>query len=99
MNAETPPIMTQDCGLTYMVEQGVNGWVVPPKDHAALVKVLREALTGADLKAMGRRGRQAAESRFTWTNNASLVIAGLRGDPDTTPPLPPDAQLPRARPA
>lgn len=85
MMAETPPIMTTDCGLVYTVDQGRNGWAIPPKDHGALVEVLREALTRSDLKAMGKRGRETVEGRFTWRRNAELVIKGLNGEPDPLP--------------
>lgn len=88
MSAETPPIMTSDCGLIYLVEQGINGWVVPPKDHAALANVLHEALTKADLKAMGKHGRVSVGNQFDWRVNGATVVAGLRGDPDPMPPLP-----------
>lgn len=87
MMAETPPIMTTDCGLAYIIDQGRNGWMIPPKDHKALVDVLREALTKADLKAMGKVGRKTCDGRFTWKQNAELVVKGLGGEPDPLPAM------------
>ncbi len=85
MASETPVIMCSDCGLAGYIQPGVHGWIVPPRDHGALVGVLREALTQADLKAMGRAGRQLVESRWTWENNARNIQRGLRGEPDPDP--------------
>lgn len=85
MMAETPPIMTTDCGLAYIIDQGKNGWMIKPKDHQAIVDVLREALTKADLKTMGKLGRKTCDGRFLWTRNAELVVKGLKGEPDPLP--------------
>jgi glycosyltransferase involved in cell wall biosynthesis len=59
------------------IEQNVHGWIVPPKDHAALVAALRDALTRADLEAMGRRGHALVEERFSWEKNARTILEAL----------------------
>lgn len=82
MAGETPVIMTTDCGMTHYIRHGVHGWIIPHHDEDALVAALVEALTKADLKAMGRAGRAMVEKRLTWRNNALQVLAGLRGEPE-----------------
>ena len=85
MAAETPVIMTWDCGVAFLIEPGKHGWVLPPKDHAALVSALTEALTTANLTTMGRAGRAHVESRYTWEQSAQTLLAGIRGEPDPHP--------------
>ncbi|HVZ94461.1 MAG TPA: glycosyltransferase family 4 protein [Phycisphaerales bacterium] len=82
MAGETPVIMTTDCGMTHYIKHGVHGWIIPHHDEDALVNALTEALTTADLKAMGKAGREMVERRLTWRNNALQILAGLRGEPE-----------------
>ena len=77
MGAGTPSIMTSDCGVAPFVENGRQGWVVPPRDHEALVVTLKTALGDADLAAMGKAGIELVEERFTWERNASDLLATL----------------------
>ncbi len=54
-------------GLTFTIEDGVTGYLVPPKDPPALANRLRDVLTDEPLRlAMGRRARQRVVERFTW---------------------------------
>jgi glycosyltransferase involved in cell wall biosynthesis len=49
-----------------VVEHGVNGLLVPPGDAAALAQaILRLVRDSAERAAMGTRGRQIFETRFT----------------------------------
>jgi glycosyltransferase involved in cell wall biosynthesis len=75
--ARTPIILSSDSGMAAEIEQNVHGWIVPPKDHAALVAALRDALTRADLEAMGRRGHALVEERFSWEKNARTILEAL----------------------
>lgn len=53
--------------LAFVVEEENIGWVVPPHDPKALVKVIREAYANQDqLAAMGARARKAAEEKYTF---------------------------------
>lgn len=77
MGAGTPAIMTQDCGVAPFIERGQHGWIVPPRDHGALVTALRAAFNGADLEAMGAAGRRLVDERFDWGRNAQDFLAAL----------------------
>ena len=79
MGAGTPAIMTSDCGVAPFVENGRQGWVVPPRDHEALVVTLKTALHDADLTAMGKAGIELVEERFAWERNARDLLATLNG--------------------
>lgn len=48
---------------------GDEGWVVPPRDHAALVAALNTALNSPDLAAMGRRARARIEAQYAMAQN------------------------------
>ncbi len=55
-----PVISTYIAGIPELVENEVNGWLVPAGSPDALVDALRAAVTtpAAKLQAMGRRGRE-----------------------------------------
>jgi glycosyltransferase involved in cell wall biosynthesis len=62
-----PIVATMAGGLPDKVEPGVNGWLVPPGDAAALANAIRRAL--ADRTAlidMGARSRAIVEREFSW---------------------------------
>ncbi|MGQ9663699.1 MAG: glycosyltransferase, partial [Kiritimatiellia bacterium] len=53
-------------GIPEMVQDGVNGFLVPPGDEEALADRLRWVLTHPDeVRAMGERAREFARSFFS----------------------------------
>jgi len=53
--------------LALVVEEENIGWIVPPHNPEALVKVIREAYVNKDqLAPMGMRARIAAEEKYTF---------------------------------
>jgi glycosyltransferase involved in cell wall biosynthesis len=85
MGGETPVIMTWDCGVAALIRDRVHGWVIQPQSQPALEEAIIEAITKADLPAMGRAGRQLVEARFTWRDTARAIIAGIQGAPSPIP--------------
>jgi glycosyltransferase involved in cell wall biosynthesis len=61
-------VATAAGGLPDKVRPGVNGWLVPPGDAAALVRAIGEAVASSDLAALGREGRAIVEREFSWTS-------------------------------
>lgn len=65
MAAGVPVMVTGVCGLPYMVQDGVTGYLVDPQDEAAnaalLVRLLRDREANS---AMGARCRETARARF-----------------------------------
>ena len=60
-----PVIATKTRGLTEAVEHGVNGFLVPPKDPAALAKAMSQLLQQPDLiPRMANASRAIAERSF-----------------------------------
>lgn len=75
--AETPVIVTDACGIAPMLKHNEHGWIVPVKDHAALVSALKAALFTADRASMGHAGQRLIEGRFTWEQSALGVLKPL----------------------
>lgn len=61
------PIVTTDMpGCREIVEEGVNGYLIPPRDAEALSRALGRLLDDASLRrSMGQRGRQRVRERFS----------------------------------
>jgi glycosyltransferase involved in cell wall biosynthesis len=54
-------------GITYTVQEGVTGHLVPPRDPQALAERLGELLSQPERRAqMGRAARERVEREFTW---------------------------------
>ncbi len=74
-------------GIKYTVREGDTGYLVPPKDPAALAERLARLLGNPGLlERMGQRGLQRARSLFTWRRIAG-DIARLYEEVATTPTL------------
>lgn len=60
------PVVTSDVsGCRQLVDDGVNGYLVPPGDVVSLTSALRRLLADPALRqAMGRRNREAAERSY-----------------------------------
>ena len=61
-----PIITTRSYGCKDTVDDGENGFLIPPKDEAALAEKLRMLINDAQLRErMGKKGRQKAEREFS----------------------------------
>lgn len=66
MATGTAVIATQVGGIPDIVQEGVNGFLVPPGDEQALAEKMIDLLQHPDLaKAMGQRGRAWVETYFS----------------------------------
>lgn len=65
MGAALPVVATEVGGLPDLIEPGVNGLLVPPRDSAALAAALAELLRDPQrARAMGERGRERRVAEF-----------------------------------
>ena len=63
-----PCVVTSAGGLPDKVHAGVNGWIVPPGDTAALAAAISGALEDTErLARFGHAGREIVEREFSWT--------------------------------
>jgi len=65
MAAGVPVIVSNRCGMPYMVEEGKSGFLIEPDDISQIADRLIRVLQSSELlKEMGKRGREIAFSRF-----------------------------------
>jgi glycosyltransferase involved in cell wall biosynthesis len=72
------PVITTPCGGgPECITEGVDGWIVPPRDVDALVERLRACAADRDRTfAIGRAARARAE-RFTWQQAGEGLLRSL----------------------
>jgi glycosyltransferase involved in cell wall biosynthesis len=71
-----PVAATRVGAVPDLIEDGREGFIVPPRDHAALSNALRRLLTDRELAArMGSEARRRAETEFGWDGIAARVEA------------------------
>jgi L-malate glycosyltransferase len=90
MRAGLPVVATRVGGLAGIVEDGVTGTLVPPRSVAALAAALEPLINDAGLRtAMGGRGRQQAERRYSparYAADMAAVYGELLPAADPAPP-------------
>ncbi|HMV65348.1 MAG TPA: glycosyltransferase family 4 protein [Myxococcota bacterium] len=82
MAASRPIVTTAVAGNRETVEDGVNGYLVPPEDPEALAAAMRRLLDAPErAEAMGRASRERCVARFAQerVNGALLDHLGLSG--------------------
>lgn len=84
MSMGRPAVVTDVPGCREVVENGVNGWLVPPRDPAALADALARFIASpADITRMGAAGRELALRDFDAETVAARILADM-GVPDQT---------------
>jgi len=61
--------------VTPVVEGAGCGWLIDTADSAALTKALDEAADTDEATIRGQRGRHAAETQYTWEQQAERLVA------------------------
>jgi colanic acid/amylovoran biosynthesis glycosyltransferase len=74
------PVVTTDCGgMREAVHDGVEGWIVPPRDPEAMAGALQRLAADAVLRErMGRAGRERVLREFTLSRQVSEFLALYR---------------------
>jgi glycosyltransferase involved in cell wall biosynthesis len=79
MAAGIPVITTRVGGSEDIVDDGENGFLIPPGDGRALAQGLDRLLANSDLRcSLGQRARAKAERCFDSRHNAKTIVAELR---------------------
>jgi len=89
MACGTPVIGSDVGGIKFTIADGETGFLVPPRDPAALAKRMERLLVDRSLaRRMGREARARVERLFTWQKvgerTAELYESMLRAHRDTT---------------
>jgi len=75
MSAGKPVVVTNVGGIYMLVKEGVNGFLVPPRDAKSLAEKIGELIENADLrKEMGDKGREIAKRDFSLDNLCQQMI-------------------------
>ena len=73
-----PVITTNWVGCRDTVQDGITGFLVPPRDHASLAAaMLRFIRSPALIERMGREGRKLAEERFDVRRTNARILRTL----------------------
>lgn len=73
--AGVPVVATAVGGTPEVIDDGVNGFLVPPGDPAALAQRISELLNDDNLRrAMGERGRRRVRKEFTFAQQADAYV-------------------------
>jgi glycosyltransferase involved in cell wall biosynthesis len=77
MAMRIPVVATHASAASEVIEDGVQGLIVPPGDPRAIADSLQRLLADeAERLAMGARGRDAVEREFDVARNVG-ILAGL----------------------
>jgi len=80
LSMEIPVVSTMHSGVPEVVEDGVNGLLVPPANSQALAEALENLLRDPELRSrLGRAGRKKVMENFDPQNNARLLLAAFTG--------------------
>jgi L-malate glycosyltransferase len=72
---ERPVVVSRVGGLIEVVEDGVSGIVVPPRNVAATAKAIEHLILNEDLrKKMGSAGRKRVALMYDWNANVSHMM-------------------------
>jgi glycosyltransferase involved in cell wall biosynthesis len=73
------PVVTTPCGGgPECIDDGVDGWIVPPRDIDALVARLRACAADRDATARIGLAARARAERWTWRQAIESMVHGLR---------------------
>jgi len=72
------PVVTTPCGGgPESITDGVDGWLIPPRDIDALVERLRAAAADRDRTAAVGRAARARAERWTWREAGDALVAAF----------------------
>ncbi len=82
MAMKLPVISTQSTAIPEIVDDGVNGLLVPPKNGQALAEALMKLMNDGHLrKLFGEQARGKIEQRFDIKKNVQLWVDCFEGNP------------------
>ncbi|UZD91703.1 glycosyltransferase family 4 protein [Cognatishimia activa] len=88
MATERPVITTQIAGIPELVENGVDGFLVPPGNTAALTEALKSLCADTKLQVkMGKSGRQKVTAGYTSKDEAAWLSKLFDGYISNDPPM------------
>lgn len=77
MNFGLPVISTTISGIPEAIEEGKNGWLVPPNDAQAFAEAMKKAMQAENLMDMRKASHELVSSRFDVRKNVVPIKALL----------------------
>ncbi|MDZ4685098.1 MAG: glycosyltransferase family 4 protein [Planctomycetaceae bacterium] len=74
MSQELPVIATPVGCVSTLIRHGENGWIVPPRDPAALTAAFERLLVDADLRRRLSQNARETVLNLTWTETARRTL-------------------------
>lgn len=73
MASGTPVLATATGGLVELIQDGVNGWLVPPRSSAAIARAIEKiaAMTPAEIRPIKENGLELVRGTYTWERIAA----------------------------
>jgi glycosyltransferase involved in cell wall biosynthesis len=73
---EKPVVVSNVGGLPEVVEDGITGIVVPPRDVAATAHAIEKLVLDQHLRQrMGKAGRERVKRLYDWNNNVAQMVS------------------------
>jgi len=79
MQAGLPIVASKTGGIPDVIEEGVNGMLVPPAEPEALARAIDRLLADRDLACRLSEGAQERVKDYDWEVLAERVLAVYRG--------------------
>lgn len=72
---EKPVVVSDVGGLPEVVEDGITGFVVPPKDPVKTAEAIEKLILNKDLREkVGKNGRERVKKLYNWDDNVKQMI-------------------------
>ncbi len=76
MSYGLPCIASAVGGIPSLIENGVNGLLIPPKDSVSLASALEELACHPELRRrLGMAARSTIQAKFTWDRQSQQIVA------------------------
>jgi glycosyltransferase involved in cell wall biosynthesis len=74
-SCEKPVVVTNVGGLPEVVDEGVTGFIVPPRDEKAAADAIDKLISSASLReTFGKNGRKKVNQLYDWNKNLEDII-------------------------
>lgn len=75
-----PVVVSNVGGLPEVVEDGITGFVVPPRDEKETAKAIEKLILDEELRTIvGNRGRERVKKLYNWNVNVAQMIGIYKG--------------------
>lgn len=75
MACGVPVLSTNVGGMTQIIHNGINGWLIPPKSSESIAQMIEEIVRGTyNLDEMGKKAMEIVNEKYSWELIAKEVL-------------------------